>query len=65
MVSVPAVKPSAGVAELTARVAVPVPLAPAVTACVPTVVVPMVNVTVPATVPPVVEWTVAVSERAP
>jgi hypothetical protein len=65
MVSVPAVKPSAGVAELTGRVAVPVPLAPAVTCAVPTVVVPMVKVTVPATVPPVVDWTVAVSVRDP
>jgi hypothetical protein len=65
MVSVPAVKPSAAVAELTARVAVPVPLAPAVTAIVPTVVVPMVKVTVPATVPPVVELTVAVRLTAP
>jgi hypothetical protein len=65
MVSLPAVKPSAGVAELTARMAVPVPLAPAVTWAVPTVVVPMVKVTVPATVPPVVDWTVAVSVRDP
>jgi hypothetical protein len=65
MVSVPAVKPSAAVAELTARVAVPVPLAPAVTAIVPTVMVPVVKVTVPATVPPVVELTVAVRLTAP
>ena len=63
--SVPALKPRAGVAELTAKVAVPVPLAPAVTGAVPTVVVPMAKETVPATVPPVVDLTVAVSERAP
>jgi hypothetical protein len=40
IVSVPAVKPSVGVAELTDRVAVPTPLAPGVMFAVPTVVVP-------------------------
>lgn len=65
IVSVPAVKPSAGVAEATARVAVPTPLAPGVMFAVPTVVLPFTNVTVPATVPPALDFTVAVRLSAP
>ena len=65
MVSLPAAKPSVEVAELTANVAVPMPLAPAVTEAVPTVVPAMVKVTVPAIAPPVEDCTVAVSVNAP